>query len=207
MSAFISALSLRNSSTTTQTCTTLKNVRMALPPQVSTSVLPSRRDVILNQSNISSQNLLPAASGKGLRVGILCAKWNREIIDRLVEGCLKTLTDAGVRREDIVLMDVPGSYELPFAAKCLTDRSDIDAVIGIGVLIKGETMHFEYISDHCTSGLMRVGLDSGKPVIFGVLTCLTHDQAVARSTGESNHGLAWGRAVVDMCALKNQCKQ
>lgn len=97
---------------------------------------------------------------------------------------------------------VPGSYELPFAARALIGSGDsFDAVITVGCLIKGETMHFEYIADSVSHGLMRVQLDTGVPVIFGVLTVLSEDQAKARAgvlSGSHNHGEDWGLAAVEM---------
>jgi 6,7-dimethyl-8-ribityllumazine synthase len=126
-------------------------------------------------------------SGNGLRILIIHTRWNWEIVGRLVDGCVETLVDLGVEKENIVIRDVPGAFELPFAAKKLTASGNFDACIPIGVLIKGSstsdlgsTMHFEYIADAVSNGLMNVGL-LGTPVIFGVLTCLTEEQALERS--------------------------
>lgn len=176
----------------------------------------------------------------GLRIGIVHARWNEECITPLVQGCVESLTKAGVKTDNIVIESVPGSWELPIGVSRLISGSQVqassnvsdlmgatslldegptsgptsssggkaskaalDAVIGIGVLIKGSTMHFEYISESCCSGLMRVGLDTGVPVILGVLTALTEDQALERSgVGKGankghNHGLDWGNAAVE----------
>lgn len=123
------------------------------------------------------------------------------------------MKEMGVKDENITKWEVAGSYELPQAAKMMLTRYKLDAVICIGVLIKGETMHFEYIADAVSKGIMRVSLDSGIPVIFGVLTCLTEKQAIVRAgleEGETtegkghNHGIDWGSTAVEMASLKRQ---
>ncbi|KAF2499746.1 6,7-dimethyl-8-ribityllumazine synthase-like protein [Lophium mytilinum] len=155
--------------------------------------------------------------GSGLRVGIVHARWNNKIIDALLSGAKKSLADAGVKKENIVIQSVPGSYELPFAVQRIDlpsltkepatkgSTAPFDAIIAIGVLIKGETMHFEYIADATTQGLMRVQLDSGVPVIFGLLTVLDEEQGLARAgiagVGGNvghNHGSDWGSAAVEL---------
>ncbi|KAF2842647.1 Lumazine synthase [Patellaria atrata CBS 101060] len=192
--------------------------------------------------------------GKGLRIGIVHARWNTKIIDALLAGTKKALTTHGVIEDNIIIESVPGSYELPFAVQRMyaasqiqasssgssgalvsaatdlltTSASDLnpsssssavegvpkssdtstapfDAIIAIGCLIKGETMHFEYIADAVSHGLMRVQLDAQVPVIFGLLTVLTEEQGLARAgiAGETgsdghNHGEDWGAAAVEL---------
>lgn len=140
--------------------------------------------------------------GKTVKVGILHARWNREIIDALVAGAIARLTSMGVLEENIVIESVPGAYELPFATKRFFSKHDVDVVISIGCLIKGSTMHFEYICDAVSTGLMNVQLDVEKPVVFGVLTCLTEEQAQERAgliPGQMhNHGEDWGACAVEM---------
>ncbi|MCJ1292077.1 hypothetical protein MMC34_003627 [Xylographa carneopallida] len=156
--------------------------------------------------------------GTPLRIAIVHARWNAPIIDALLAGCTSALLAQGVLASNIVTESVPGSYELPFAVQQLasqkpssfstsvpTTASDasgaFDAVIAIGVLIKGETMHFEYIADAVSHGLMRVQLDSGVPVVFGLLTVLTEEQALVRAGvrgGGHNHGEDWGAAAVEL---------
>ncbi|KAJ3176934.1 hypothetical protein HDU85_006464 [Gaertneriomyces sp. JEL0708] len=146
-------------------------------------------------------------NGAGLKVLIVHTRWNLEIVQALVDGAVETLVTNGVSKEDITIRDVPGAYELPFATQSLLAQGPYDAAISIGVLIKGSTMHFEYIADATSHGLMRVGLDTKKPVIFGVLTCLTDDQAFERAglgKGEKkghNHGVDWGQAAIEMARL------
>lgn len=128
------------------------------------------------------------------------------MIDALVEGARGELIAMGVRPEDVVVIEVPGSYEVVFGAKHLIDTASVDAVICIGCLIKGETMHFEYISEAVTQGIMRLGLDTGVPVLFGVLTVFKEEQALARAgllPGKShNHGIEWAQTAVEMSKMR-----
>ncbi|KAK6460891.1 6,7-dimethyl-8-ribityllumazine synthase [Scheffersomyces coipomensis] len=145
--------------------------------------------------------------GSNLRIGILHARWNKEIIQALVEGAKKRLLELGVKPENIIIETVPGSFELPFGSKLFHDKykklgKPLDAIIPIGVLIKGSTMHFEYICDSVTHQIMKLNFELNIPIIFGVLTCLTDEQAQARAgliEGKMhNHGEDWGAAAVEM---------
>ena len=100
--------------------------------------------------------------------------------------------------------EVPGAYELPFAARLLALSGTVDAVICVGVLVKGDTSHFEYISSAVSSGIMNVGLQTTVPVVFGVLTCQNDEQVKVRSTGKNNHGISWGMTAVEMALLRNE---
>ncbi|KAI9772232.1 MAG: hypothetical protein M1840_000981 [Geoglossum simile] len=187
--------------------------------------------------------------GSSLRIAILHARWNITIVDKLVAGAKKSLLGLGVEEKNIVIQSVSGCWELPLAvhriisAPSRTDVSNpspsstipppitpvqrpgaFDAVIAVGVLIKGQTMHFEHIAESVSRGLMRVQLDSGVPVVFGVLTVLDEDQAFERAgmsgSGESrakqlgkavettgtgkNHGEQWGRVAVEMGVKSKQ---
>ncbi|CAG8520104.1 12695_t:CDS:1 [Dentiscutata heterogama] len=153
--------------------------------------------------------------GSSLRVLIVHTRWNYEIVEALVRGATETMTsEYNVKAENISIQSVSGSYELPFAAQSLIKASKMgtqwfNVVICIGVLIKGSTMHFEYIAEAVSQGIMRVSLDSGVPVVFGVLTCLNDEQALERAglgdrESKHNHGIDWGRCAVEM-GVKN-CK-
>ncbi len=147
----------------------------------------------------------PKLNGKNIKIGVVMARWNYDITSSLTASCLEALQGSGLQRKNVIICEVPGSFELPLAAQDLIKKKKVDAVVAIGCLIKGETMHFEYIADATANGLMRVSLDTGKPVIFGVLTCLTEKQAKARATGENNHGYGWGMTAVEM-ALQSKNK-
>lgn len=145
--------------------------------------------------------------GTGLNIAIVRTRWNAKIIDSLVEGCRKELALCGVAEDCITEQYVPGAYELPYAASrmILSMQPKIDAVICIGCLIKGSTMHFEYICEAVTQGIMRLNLETGIPVIFGVLACLTELQAEERAglvEGGHNHGIDWAQGAVEMGLLK-----
>lgn len=139
----------------------------------------------------------------GLHVVVIHTEWNEKVVGPLVSGCVDELKSKRCQNVDIVV--VPGAFELPFACKRLIEQDpSIDAVVAIGCLIKGDTMHFEYICESVSHGLMRVGLDTGIPVIFGVLTCNTEDQALMRAgviPGHHNHGPEWGSAAITMAQL------
>jgi len=145
----------------------------------------------------------PIPGSNSLRVGIVKARWNKEIVNNLAMGVRKSLERHKVDVANVVEVEVPGSYELPFATKVLTMSSTVDVVVAIGCLIKGDTMHFEYIADAVSKGLMKVQLEQMIPVVFGVLTCMTEAQAVERSSGDGNHGLSWGDAAVEMALLRD----
>ncbi|KAF0711526.1 Aste57867_5220 [Aphanomyces stellatus] len=143
--------------------------------------------------------------GRGLRVGICVTQWNKEIIEALRDGAVQTLKDAGVAVDDIIVFTAPGAYELPYAASRLIQSENVDAVICIGCLIKGETMHFEYICEAVTQGIMKLNLDTGVPVMFGVLAVLNETQARARAgleEGGHNHGVEWAQTAIEMAQLR-----
>ncbi len=121
--------------------------------------------------------------GSGMRVAIACARFNDDITLRLLDGALRKLSDCGVPEEDRFVVWVPGSFELPLVAQAMAERGDFDAVVCLGAVIRGETAHFDFVAGQCAAGLQRVQLDTGVPVVFGVLTTETSGQAVERSGG------------------------
>ncbi|TRM58576.1 6,7-dimethyl-8-ribityllumazine synthase [Schizophyllum amplum] len=199
-------------------------------------------------------------TASSLRIAIVHARWNAEIIASLLDGAVNKLKAAGVKEQNIIVQSVPGSFELPLACSRVIQGSHVqaasnannvdllggltfggsrsgtpippgsaqslasapakqpfDAVIAIGVLIKGSTMHFEYISDAVSHGLMRVQLETGVPVIFGVLTALTDAQAESRAgivpkgapagMAAHNHGDDWGQAALEMAVQARNWKE
>uniref|UniRef100_A0A7S2RMT1 6,7-dimethyl-8-ribityllumazine synthase n=1 Tax=Rhizochromulina marina TaxID=1034831 RepID=A0A7S2RMT1_9STRA len=141
-------------------------------------------------------------NGESCRIGIISTRWNPEIIGDLKSGVKQALEECKVKDANIFETEVPGAFELPLAARFLALSGTVDAVVCVGCLIKGDTMHFEYICDTVSSGLMNVGLQTSTPVVFGVLTVMDEEQAKARSTGENNHGLSWGKTAVEMALLR-----
>tara|TARA_Y100000590_G_scaffold85649_1_gene95785 strand:- start:246 stop:719 length:474 start_codon:yes stop_codon:yes gene_type:complete len=114
------------------------------------------------------------------RYGLLSTQWNKFVVDVMLENAENELISQGVKSSNIVKIEVPGAYELPLAAKRMLEK-DIDAVIALGAVIKGETPHFDFVSSSCANGLTRVSLDANKPVLFGVLTTETEEQAIQRA--------------------------
>lgn len=138
--------------------------------------------------NLSEIKSLPNGAGK--KFGIVVSKWNDSITNALLEGALSTLLAANVNREDIIINEVPGTFELPFGAQRMLKAIKLDAVICLGCVIQGETRHFDFICDATANGIMRVSLDNELPVIFGVLTTNTMQQAIDRSGGlHGNKGI------------------
>ncbi len=136
------------------------------------------------------------------KIGIAVSAWNSEITDALLAGAQSTLLAAGIRKRNIVLYRVPGSFELPLAAKWLTEQKGIDGVVAIGCVIQGDTPHFDYICQAVAHGLMKVNLSSGKPVAFGVLTTLNKKQAEDRAGGKlGNKGEEAALTVLEMLAV------
>lgn len=142
--------------------------------------------------------------GSSLRIGIVVANWNNDITNKLLRGCKQALKKNKVKATHITVVHVPGAFELPFAARTLIETESFDAIVVLGCLIKGETLHFEVIAQAVANGVMELNVDEEVPVIFGVLTCLTEQQAKKRSQGKENHGILWGQSAVHMALLKKQ---
>lgn len=139
---------------------------------------------------------------KGFRFGLVVSRFNEMLTGRLVEGALDCLTRHGARDEDITIVKVPGSWEIPLVAERIAGSGKVDAVIGLGVLIRGATPHFDYIAAETAKGLAHVALTSGLPVSFGVLTCDSLEQALERSGGKAgNKGWQAAQAAVEMVQL------
>ena len=144
----------------------------------------------------------------GLRFAVVVSRFNEEVTAGLLDGALDTLEQAEVSRDDITIVRVPGAFEIPLAAFRLAETGQFDAVITIGCLIKGDTMHFEYIAEACAHGIQQAASATGVPVAFGVLTVLTDEQAVARSApGPENKGREAALAAIEMATLLSQIEQ
>lgn len=134
--------------------------------------------------------------GKGLRVGIVRARWNEHIVERLAEGARRGLRALGVLDDDVVEVSVPGSFEIPFGARVLASSGAVDAVVCIGAVVRGETTHYELVAGECAGGVQQVQLSTGVPVAFGVLTTEDEEQAMARSEGPGGHNVGEEAAAV-----------
>ena len=134
--------------------------------------------------------------GAGLRIGVVRARWNRPIVDRLAQGVGRGLSALGVDPGDVVDEEVPGSFELPMGARILATSGKVDAVICLGCVIRGETTHYELVAGEAAAGIQQVQLATGVPVAFGILTTEDEAQALARSEGPGGHNVGEDAAVV-----------
>ena len=133
-----------------------------------------------------------------LRVAIVAGRFNAEIAERLVAGAQEALRDEAA----VTVIDVPGAFEIPLATKVAAKSGRFDAIVAIGCVIRGETAHFEYISHAASTGIAQVGLETGIPVTFGVLTTENEEQAIARSEpGPENKGYHAARSAVEMVRI------
>lgn len=145
------------------------------------------------------KDTLPNVSN--LKFGIVVSQWNKEITDGLFNGAYSTLIDCGVLEENIKKLEVPGSFELIFGTKILS-KKNVDAIICLGSLIKGQTKHFDYVCQGVTNGIKDLNISLGIPVIFGVLTDNTMDQAINRSGGKhGNKGVEAAITAIKMADL------
>ncbi len=153
-----------------------------------------------NLSTYSNKNLVDISKK---RFGIVVSEWNDEVTEALYHGAYQTLIEHGATDRNITSQTVPGSYELSLGAQWMAERSDIDAVICLGCVIQGETRHFDFICDAVAHGITNVSLKYNKPVIFGVLTPNTHQQALDRAGGKhGNKGDEAAITAIKMLGLK-----
>lgn len=158
--------------------------------------------------NLSDQKIMQSLNFNDCKIGIAVSEWNEEITHALRDGAVAFLKDAGVRAKNITVCDVPGSFELPTAAQFMLETAGVDGVICLGSVIRGETEHFTFVCNGVSLGVKDVSLKYNKPVIFGVLTDDTFEQAKARSGGKhGNKGVEAAAAVLKMIALKNSLKK
>ncbi len=141
-------------------------------------------------------------NGEGLKIGIVVSRFNHFITDRLVDGALDALTKLGVEKDDIMIVKVPGAFEIPLFAKELA-KKDLDAVITLSAIIKGGTSHYEYIASEVAKGIANASLELGFPIVFGVLTTETIEEAIERAgTKQGNKGYEAAMTAVELANLK-----
>ena len=141
----------------------------------------------------------------GVRVGIIAGRFNSFIVEPLERGCVETLRRHGLPESAITIVRVPGAYEMPVVARKMALSGNFDAVIALGAVIRGATAHFEYVAGSCASGLAGVATDTGVPVIFGVLTVDTIEQAIDRAGAKSgNKGAEAAVTAIEMVSLLRQ---
>lgn len=142
---------------------------------------------------------------RGLRFGVAVAEFNDFVTDRLLEGALEAFAEAGVDKKQLEIVKVPGSFELPIAAKQMAATGRFNALICIGCVIRGETSHYDYVCSETARGIQLAQLDTGVPVGFCVLTCDTKEQALARAGGkDTNKGYAAAIGAIQMAQLSRK---
>ena len=152
-----------------------------------------------------TRELHGSLDGSGLRIGIVVATFNDFITSRLLEGAKSALSAHGVRDDDVTVASVPGSFEIPLVAKKMAESERYDAVICLGAVIRGETGHYEHVAGEAAKGIANVSVSTGVPVIFGVLTTDTIEQAVDRAGSKAgNKGAEAALAAIEMVDVLRQ---
>ncbi|KEZ77891.1 6,7-dimethyl-8-ribityllumazine synthase [Salinisphaera hydrothermalis] len=144
--------------------------------------------------------------GENIKIAIVSTRWNDDIVDRLVEGAIDVLTDCGVDDDDVIVVKVPGAFELPLAVDRLAESGKYDGIIALGAVIRGDTPHFDYVAGECAKGLSATALEYGLPVGFGVITADNAEQADARAQPDedNNKGAEAASAVIEMVNVLRQ---
>lgn len=146
-------------------------------------------------------------AARGFRFALVVSRFNEYITKRLLEGALDCLLRHGAADDDLHLVKVPGAFELPYAAKRLAASHSYDAVIALGAVIRGATPHFEYVAGEAARGIAVASLETGVPIIFGVLTANTVEQAIDRAGGKGgNKGVEAALSAIEMASLFAQLK-
>lgn len=141
-------------------------------------------------------------TAEGLRIGIVAARFNEFITNKLVSGAIDALTRHGALEDNMTMAWVPGAFEIPLAAQKMANSGNFDAVICLGAVIRGSTPHFDYVSNEVTKGVAHVGLQTGVPTVFGVLTTDTIEQAIERAgTKAGNKGFDAAMTAIEMANL------
>jgi 6,7-dimethyl-8-ribityllumazine synthase len=152
-------------------------------------------------NNLSDYSKVDLPSAEGMRFAIIVSEWNNHITENLFIGAKQTLISSGIKQNDIVRIDVPGSFELVFGAK-IASKYNYDAIICLGSVIKGETDHFHYVCNAVSSGIKDLNVHGNIPVIFGVLTDDNEQQAIDRSGGKhGNKGIEASITAIKMAVL------
>ena len=149
--------------------------------------------------NLSEYDFSSVPNAAGMRIGIVVSEWNFNITGALLQGALDTLKKHGAKEEDIIVKTVPGSFELTFGASQLIGYAEVDAVIALGCVVRGDTPHFDYVCMGATQGLTQLNVDSDIPVIFGLITTNNMEQAEERAGGRlGNKGTECAIAAIKM---------
>ena len=156
----------------------------------------------MSSQNLSNFNKIDIGDCSHLKIGIVYSSWNSEITDNLYDGAFTTLIELGINKENITSFKVPGSFELVYGANNMSNKN-VDAIVCLGCVIRGETSHFDYICNSVSNGIMNLNIELDIPVIFGVLTDNTKQQSLDRSGGRlGNKGIEAAVTSVQMALVK-----
>lgn len=136
-----------------------------------------------------------------MRVAIVASRYNDLLVREMIRGAQETLIEAGVKDDDIVLVRVPGAFEIPAAARRLADTGQVHAIVALGAVLRGETMHYELVAQSCTEGLQQVAMQGKVGIGFGVLTVETVEQGLARAGLKENKGVEAAKTAIEMARL------
>ncbi|MBC1914228.1 6,7-dimethyl-8-ribityllumazine synthase [Listeria booriae] len=143
-------------------------------------------------------------NGENMKVGIVLARFNEFITSKLLSGAIDNLTRHGVKEENIDIYWVPGAFEIPYITKKIVEKNQYDGVLTLGAVIRGATTHYELVSNEVAKGIAHIGLEANVPVMFGVLTTETIEQAIERSgTKAGNKGSEVAQGLIEMISLTN----
>jgi 6,7-dimethyl-8-ribityllumazine synthase len=155
-----------------------------------------------------SPPFVPAELPAGAKFAVAAARFNASIVDELLEGCLSRFAELGMDASRVAVFRVPGAFELPTAAKALAQTGRYAAVVCLGCVIRGETAHFELVAGECARGIQQVAIEAALPVIFGVLTTETRQQALDRAGGRHGHaGRQAAEAAVEMAGVMGRVRR
>ncbi len=155
--------------------------------------------------NMIPKTITAKTTAAGLKIGIVVSRFNEEITRGLLLGAISALDERGANENDVMVVEVPGAFEIPLALDWLASNKYFDVLIALGAVIEGETKHFDYISEAAMRGIQTVSLKYAMPIACGVLTTYTDEQATARSiANEHNKGMEAALAAIEMANLKRQ---
>ncbi|MBG0789416.1 MAG: 6,7-dimethyl-8-ribityllumazine synthase [Desulfovibrionaceae bacterium] len=144
-------------------------------------------------------------NAKGLKIGIVAARFNDFIVDRLISGAVDYLVRHGGSEDDLTLVRLPGAFELPIAARKMALTGDFDGIVVLGAVIRGATPHFDYVCNECAKGVAQISMDTGVPMGFGLLTCDSLDQAIERAGSKAgNKGVEAASAMLETVRVLEQ---
>jgi 6,7-dimethyl-8-ribityllumazine synthase len=160
---------------------------------------------VKSKSDSNGSHAMPAPNCAGKRFAIAAARFYRELTDSMIDGARRALADCGVKDEDILVYDVPGCFELPLACRKIIGKENVDGLVALGVVIRGETAHFDFVAGQCAEGIMTVQLATNVPIGFGVLTTENMEQALERADPkQGDKGYEAALAAASLVALGQQ---